>query len=152
MPIILISIAVIFFLIGIASAAKIKGILKLAARVPVMCAFVTISSVNFGSYIGTETSGTGAMTVNCALGTNYAISLGTGGSGTYDPRQMQSGSDLLNYNLYTDNSYATRWEYQTVNDTGTGSDQNYSIFGKIPAGQNPPVGSYSDSIVVIIDY
>lgn len=152
MIIILIFLATVFVLAGIASAEKIKSVLKLTARVPVMCAFVTISSMNFGSYIGTDTNGTGAMTVNCALGTNYAISFGTGGSGTYDPRQMNSGGNLLSYNLYTDNSCATIWEYHTVNGTGTGSDQNYSIYGRIQAGQNVPVGSYSDNIIVTIDY
>lgn len=152
MTMVLIFLATVLVMARIASAAKIKGILKLAARVPVMCTFVAISSVNFGSYIGNETNGTGAMSVNCVLGTNYAISLGTGGSGTYDPRQMNHGSDLLNYNLYTDNTHTTIWENGTVNGTGTGSDQNYSIYGRILAGQYVPAGGYSDTVVVTIDY
>jgi len=157
MTIILIFLATVLIIAEIASASKIKGILKLAARVPVMCTFVAISSVNFGSYIGTETNSTGAMTVNCVLGANYAISLGTGGSGTYNSRHMNNIGEWLIYNLYTDNTHSTIWGNGTggsviVNGTGTGSDQNYSIYGRILAGQYVPVGSYADNVVITIDY
>ena len=137
--------------------AKIKGILKLTAKVPVLCVFVSISSMNFGSYLGTDTYGTGAMSVNCNLGTNYTISLGTGGSGTYNPRQMNNMSALLLYNLYTDNAYTTIWGNGTggsgiVNGIGTGGDQNYTVYGKIFSGQNDPAGGYSDNVITTIDY
>ncbi|MDD5223620.1 MAG: spore coat U domain-containing protein [bacterium] len=152
MSIILIFLAIIFILAGIASAAKIKGILKLTAKVPMMCTFVAISSVNFGSYVGNNTYSTGSMSINCSEGIDFTISLGTGGSGTYKPRQMNNGSNLLDYNLYTDNTYATIWEYNSVNGIGTGGDQNYTIYGRILAGQYVPAGSYSDNIVITIEY
>ncbi|MCX5867661.1 MAG: spore coat U domain-containing protein [Proteobacteria bacterium] len=143
--------AAIFILVGIVFAAKIKGNLKIAAQVPMMCT-LAISPMNFGSYIG-ETYGTGAMSVNCGLGVNYTISIGTGGSGTYDPRQMNNGaSGLLNYNLYTESTYATIWENATVSGIGTDGNQDYTIYGRILAGQNVPAGNYSDNLTITIEY
>ncbi len=157
MSIILIFFANIFRFVGIISAEKIKGILKLTAKVPVMCALATISSVNFGSYVGTDAFGSGAIAVNCSPGEDFTISLGTGGSGFFNQRKMNNGSSLLNYNLYTNNTYVFIWGNgaggtYNVSGVGTGVLQNYWIYGKIISGQNVSVGNYSDNIVVTIEY
>jgi spore coat protein U-like protein len=69
-----------------------------------------------------------------------------------------SGADVLNYNLYMDAGGGSIW-----GDGGGGSENlvayvtqeapvNAKIYGKIPAGQNVLVGSYSDTVTVSILY
>jgi len=146
------------FFAGIILAKRTKFNLRITARIPVMCSFIAISGVNFGTYTGDEIYSNGALDVSCDFGTIYNISLGQGGSGTYSPRQMNnSESGLLNYNLYIDGTYATIWGdgtggTGTVGGTGTGGTQNYPVYGRAFAGQNVPVGTYTDSILVTIDY
>lgn len=101
---------------------------------------------------------------------NYSISMDTGSSGSYSPRQMNSGSDSLNYNLYTDAARSIVWgdgtggsatRNNSVNVPGCLSlfilncpsvIANEPVYGRIPAQQSLDAGSYSDSILVTITY
>jgi spore coat protein U-like protein len=126
---------------------------------------VTTTSVNFGNYTtttATPNDSVGTVTTKCSNNgqTSIAtdISLSTG-FGTYAQRKMKSGSNLLNYNLYTNASRATVWtnvvppeghaNYQ-VNTTPI--DKIFSVFGRIPALQNVPIGTYTDTITVTVNY
>jgi spore coat protein U-like protein len=67
---------------------------------------------------------------------------------------MRSGNDLLEYNLYTSASRSVVWGNGSgVRDVKT-VDKNQSttrsIFGCIPEGQDPAVGSYADSILISV--
>jgi spore coat protein U-like protein len=126
---------------------------------------VTTTSVNFGNYTtttATPNDSVGTVTTHCSNNgqTSIAtdISLSTG-FGTYAQRTMKSGSNLLNYNLYTNASRATVWtnvvpseghaNYQV--DT-TPIDKIFSVYGRIPALQNVPIGTYTDTIIVTVNY
>jgi spore coat protein U-like protein len=71
---------------------------------------------------------------------------------------MTSGANTLNYMLYTDTGRTTLWGDGTASTarltgTGTGSAQSSTIYGRIASGQSStPVGSYSDTILVTIDF
>ncbi len=130
---------------------------------------VTATDLNFGTYdviSGSPNDGAGNVNVNChfliALGLHYTVKLSTGGSGTYLSRQMQKNvSSQLNYNLYTNSGRTTVW-----GDGNGGTSYNvftslvgllshnrdYAVYGRIPAQQNVASGSYSDSIIVTLDY
>jgi len=111
-----------------------------------------------GSVAATCTwTGGGATTVN--LVSSYS----PGNSGSYPNRYMLSGTNRLNYNLYYDAAFTQ------IRGDGTGGTQTGGaslsvssgartasttsvIYGRIPAAQSPNPGTYSDTILVTINY
>jgi spore coat protein U-like protein len=71
---------------------------------------------------------------------------------------MTSGSNSLTYGLYTNAARTTVWgdgtgSTATVTNTGSGSAQNFTVYGRIPAGQtSTPAGIYADTVSVTITY
>lgn len=135
----------------------------------------TATALNFGNYnpfssgAGTSSS---TITVTCSAvvglfggGTvNYTIALNSGSSGTYSTRTMRSGTNSLNYNLYTASNYSTIWGdgsggSSTVSGSGTITlllsqfTNTHTVYGQIPASQTSVVpGSYTDTINVTLTY
>lgn len=118
---------------------------------------LTITNVAFAAYdvfTKAKTNSTGKVKVKCNAIASYTISL-SAGSGTFASRVMLSGSYQLDYNLYTNNTHTTIWGdgtsgTSTVSATGLGA--TYTVYGQIPALQNVPVGSYSDTVTVTVTY
>ena len=158
-----------------------KMALAASSCVGTLSVTVSTTGMTFGNYdvlIPTPTSGTGGITVSatCNLATlpftvNYTIALSTGGSGSFTPRNLASGTNKLQYNLYTSVSYASIWGdgtggTQTVSDAISGTCQNQlirfgricngsnsdTVYGNIPAMQDAVPGSYSDSITATISF
>ncbi len=92
---------------------------------------------------------------------NYSIALSTGLGGGFNPRQMLSGLNTLNYNLYTAANLVTIWGDGTG---GTGvisanlatcllAPCLYTVYGQLPAPQpTAHVGAYSDTITATVTY
>ena len=129
---------------------------------------VSSTGVSFGAYDVFNTSDsdtTGNISVACTGLTEsstvaYDILISTGG-GAYASRAMTSGGHLLGYNLYTNNSRSIVWGDGSAGTAkisdgyGLGLSaviKDYSIYGRIPARQNAYVGSYSDMIIVTVNY
>lgn len=114
-------------------------------------------NVAFGDYdvfTTTGTSSTGSVTVSCQGNASYTITL-SAGSGTFASRVMASGSHKLDYNLFTDTTHLTIWGDGTSGTrivSGNGKGATYTVYGLIPALQNVPAGSYSDTITVTVTY
>ena len=120
---------------------------------------LNVTGVNFGSYdvfSNTPLDSTGNIDVNCPSRVGYYIELSEGG-GTNTQRVMGSGAHRLNYNLYTAANRAVVWGDATsgtarVNGTGIGVSVNHGVYGRIPALQNVHPGSYSDIIIVELNF
>ena len=120
---------------------------------------LNVTGVNFGSYdvfSKAALDSTGNIDVNCPSGVGYSIELSEGG-GTHTQRVMGSGAHRLNYNLYTAANRAVVWGDATsgsvtVNGTGIGESVNHGVYGRIPALQNVHAGSYSDIIIVELNF
>ena len=129
---------------------------------------VTAVPVNFGLYnplSGTPVVATGTVTVSCTvllgLLESWTIALGTGNSGTYSTRQMANGSSKLSYNLYTSAAYSNVWGDGSGSTTlvnggallaiGT-TNTNYVVYGRIPAGQDAAAGTFTDTILITLNY
>ncbi len=132
----------------------------------------TTSGVAFGVYdplSGTPTTSTGGITVNCTLLSGAAVNdatsvyLSAGSSGSYAARTMVSGTSTLNYNIYFSPAYQQVWGNGTGGSyygvatlpLSPGSPTQSAIgtfYGQIPAGQDVAPGSYSDTIVVTVNY
>jgi len=118
---------------------------------------VDTSGVAFGSYdpfADGAHDGAGSIEVTCDVSLAYVVSLSPG-AGTYASRRLVSGADALSYNLYLDVNRTLVWgdgSGATGTASGNGEGETFTVYGRIEALQNVPVGSYADAIVVTIDY
>ncbi len=125
---------------------------------------VATNNFNFGNYDPMSTAptigtGTNLITVNCTRGKGtMTVDLSTGGNGSYFPRVMKSGTNILTYNLYTTASLVTVWGNGTggtgdiVQTFKNNSTTTFSVYGQSTAQQNVIPGSYSDSITVTVNF
>jgi spore coat protein U-like protein len=145
-----------------AIAGSTSSNISVTATVNAQCT-VTTGAVAFGTYnsLGSANNdATGSLNVTCTNGTAWTAAAGAGaGTGaTLASRKMTSGTNLLNYSLYTDGARSTVWgdgssSTATVGATGTGASQATIIYGRLPGGQSTaPVGSYSDTVAVTIAF
>ncbi len=127
--------------------------------VPAGAASCTMGLINvvFGTYNTLSASsldGAGSVGVTCDVTSSFQVALSKG-QGSFAARQLQSGANLLYYNLYTDALRSLIWGDGTVGTTlvsGSGTAATYTVYGRIPGGQNLPAGSYTDSITVTLDF
>jgi spore coat protein U-like protein len=118
---------------------------------------VNVIGLSFGSYdtfAATDTDITGSVSVNCDATTSVQIAL-SAGFGPFATRQMKSGASSLFYNLYTDPSRLTIWGDGSPGTSllsFSGVTGTYTVYGRIPARQNVPVGTYGDTITVTLTF
>lgn len=69
---------------------------------------------------------------------------------------MTNGANTVTYSLYTNSSRTTVWGNtvgtDTVSGTGTGSNQNLTVFGRVPVQSAVSPATYTDTIVVTVTY
>lgn len=150
---------------GLALVAMLAAIHLTDAGTPGLCSFVSTVGVNFGAYNVFNTvpnDSTGSITYTCTSlrpRDRITISLSQGSAATYFPREMRKGAELLPYNLYLDAARVSVW------GDGTSGTSRYgpltppldvpitvTIYGRIPAGQDVSVGSYTDTITATINF
>lgn len=128
---------------------------------------VTATPVSFGSYnpvaTGTNDSA-GTVRVICtlvaSLAGSFTVDLSTGTSNSYAARTLRGPGGALTYNLYTNAARSLVWgngtggtDRVTYSFTAAlGVDQSFTVYGRIPAGQNVAPGLYSDTITVTVTY
>ena len=135
---------------------------------------VSTTGISFGSYIPNQASAldsVGTVVVDCTksaidslpMTVNYSLDISRGSGANYAPRTMSSGVHALNYNLYRDtlrssvlgdgsggtSSIAGALRLLSPQGTATGS---HSFYGRIFAAQNLVPGTYTDALVVTINY
>ena len=123
---------------------------------------VSANNLSFGNYSTISANNVDATTtisVTCTLDTPYTVGLdaGNGSGATTTVRKMTSGENTLNYSLYSDVSRSTVWGNaigtDTVAGTGSGAQQDLTVYGRIPGGQGSvESGDYTDVITVTVTY
>ena len=154
-------------LVSVLAALTLALPLPASALLCVNCSCtVTTTPVNFGAYAplsGLNRDATGNVAMRCTtlagLLIDYSIDLGMGSNSTsFSPRKMASGSNRLNYDLYTSiwgdgNSGTSHVTGSATLKLLSATTVNHTVYGRIPANQKTlPVGSYSDPVVVTITY
>lgn len=145
-----------------AAAKTATATFNVTANVPSSCT-ITATDLAFGSVPANPGANVDAQTtlsVTCTLSTTYTIALdkGLATGGTVAMRQMQNGTNLLNYTLYTTTARTTVWgdgtlSTQTVSGTGNGNAQSVTVYGRVPSGQtNLAAGNFSDTITATVTY
>lgn len=144
------------------SAQTANSTLNVTATVTANCT-VSTSPVAFGTVnpiSGSNIDSTGGVTVTCTNGTGWtaAAGVGSGSGATLLSRRMTAGGNTLTYNLFTDAARSTIWgdgtgTTVTVGNTGTGSGQSFTVYGRVGSGQTSvPPGSYADTVSVTVSY
>lgn len=143
-----------------ASAAATTGSFGVTANVTVNCK-VTGTTLAFGAYdptSATDLDGTSTLTVKCTKGAVVAsVQLDKGanaGAGTQ--RQLLAGADKLSYNLFTDAARSLAWTAATTGNgftsAGPSTPNTLTVYGRIPLGQDVPVGNYTDSVTATVNF
>ncbi|MBS7544862.1 Csu type fimbrial protein [Ancylobacter oerskovii] len=145
---------------GTANAVTTTSNLGVSITINATCAISAVSNVNFGSVglLNTALTAEGSFEVQCTNGTPYVISLGTGtGTGaTTTNRLMTSGAETVAYSLYRDSGHTQVWGVDSGTDTvsasGNGSAQPYTVYGRVPSQTTPTANTYSDTVIISVDY
>lgn len=130
---------------------------------------VSASTLNFGSspdLIASSIDLSATITAQCTNTTPYSIGLDNGINASGGQRRMQLGAtgNYVNYNLYTDSARSHAWTTTTSTTsctggastcdlgTGTGSNQIYTVYGRVPTQTAPSSGTYNDTVVVTVTF
>ena len=110
-------------------------------------------SLNFGSYnylTPTALDATATVVITCTPKTKATITIGPStNSGNTGGRYMLKAGDNIPfyYNIYSDKRRSTVWDQTGIL---VNSNRPVTIYGRIPNGQNVPVGLYTDSMIMTI--
>ncbi len=128
------------------------------ARVVQNC-LVSATNLDFGisGLLNSPRDTTGTITVRCSRDMPYAISLNGGQANATNPadRRMRRGTEEVRYGIYKDAARTQGWGSaagQTVAGVGTGLDQQYTMYGRVPPQPTPSAGTYTDVVVVTVTY
>jgi spore coat protein U-like protein len=124
---------------------------------------ISATSVAFGTYDvfqTTPTDSTGTVTFRCSNSDkDIRITISAGSSGSFTQRTLRRGTEGLAYNLFPTaaltfvwgNGTGGTWTYFNHNPQNN-RDIVLTIYARIPAEQDVSAGSYSDSVVVTLEY
>lgn len=122
---------------------------------------VSATNLSFNLYTGSQTDSTSTISVTCTNGTPYNIGLDSGShSISTANRQMSKDGNLfgpfLDYALYRDSGRSQNWGNNigtdTQSGTGSGTNQDLTVYGRINGNQTPSPGSYNDVVTVQVNY
>jgi spore coat protein U-like protein len=146
--------------------------LTIASAHGASCSVTSLPALNFGNYdpfsaspLDVATAATVTCTTTVPGAGEWVLIITTisrGVAPSFSPRQMQNGLNTLNYNLYTD---ALRTTIYGDGSSGTSRRTvlrrptiaapvvlSDDIFGRIFAGQDVSVGSYSDTLIYTVNF
>ena len=151
-----------------ANAATATSSFTVTATVVSSCTIST-ASISFGNYDpvvtnnATPLDANATVTVACTSGAATTIGMSQGANqaatstAAVPLRQMASGANRVRYDLYQDSLRAVRW-----GDVGTASSmaytsmgmaaQTFTIYGRMPGGQDVATGAYADTVTATIQF
>jgi spore coat protein U-like protein len=142
------------------------------AHAAVSCNMVPGTDISFGTYSGNEITTTAQLQITCTGGvgsSTLSVGITYGNTAANFPnasanRQMQSGNNRLNYQIYQDSTRATIWGDGTggttrlsvpityVGGTATTTVPVFAVLlaGALQPSPLPPAGGYNDAVTVSI--
>jgi len=102
----------------------------------------------------------GTITVRCTNNNAFSVALNGGSvANNVAARKMkhQTAADTVSYQLYQDSNYATIWGDSVtggtpLTNTGTGANQQFTVYGRVPVQTTPRPGNYSDTVTATITF
>ena len=142
-------------------AGTTTGNLSVSATVSNNCQITNTPAVAFGNYDTlsvTPIDATGTISLACTKGAVAVIALDTSANPTHatgTTRAMKdAASDYVSYELYSDSSRTAVWKSSGVTEPAAPSKAavDYTVYGRIPAGQDVPANAYSDTVVITVSF
>ena len=118
---------------------------------------VSTTGLAFGAYDQFSTlpnDSNGSVQITCDAVIGYTVAVNAGVSGSLN-RAMAFGAYRLNYNLFTESTRTVVWGDGSAGSarvSGSGTSAVIPLYGRIPARQNVPAGSYADTLIVTVNY
>src|SRR3569833_2236177 len=122
--------------------------------VDAQCTISAPATLSFGTHVIIlgDVNAQADMTIECTKETPYSIALDAGlnsASAGTTTRAMKSGSNYIDYDLYSGSAGGTFWGHTGGTDTvdsgsAQGADETITIYGQVPSHQNQPIGTYAD--------
>ena len=148
---------------GALAAGSASANLGVSATVNNNCSITTVA-VTFSPYdplSGTadDTTG-GSVTITCTKNSAPTIGLGLGLYASGAQANMSDGgspANLLMYALYKDAPGGAAWGNSgaallTPVVTPSKAPRTFPVYGRIPAGQDVPSGTYNDTVVATVNF
>jgi spore coat protein U-like protein len=143
-------------LLAAAPASAQSTTFQVTANVARVCT-IAATPVAFGAYDPVSANGTaaaaatatGTVTVACTRGQTYRVSLDDGANYSAGRRmQLGASGEYLSYELYQDAAFGTVWNTTNqVAGSATSRDSvALTVYGRLPGGQDVPVGAYLDTV------
>jgi spore coat protein U-like protein len=134
-----------------------------SAAVPASCT-VSATTLDFGTagLLVANRDANATLSIVCTRNAAYKLALGPGqndaGAGV-NARKMKSGAATIAYQLYQDAGRSVVWGdtlsgagANVKSDSGNGVTQNHTVFGRVPPQTTPAAGTYTDTVVVTVEY
>ena len=125
---------------------------------------ITTAPLAFGTYdpvvanATTPLDATATVTIACTMGTPATIGLDAGSNALASQRRLTNASSAyMNYQMFLDSAHATMWGNDSSNQMDAGAAPSkapraFPVYGRIPAGQDVPIGPFSDSVVATVNF
>jgi len=145
------------------SAGTQNGTLTVTASVAANCT-ITAGTLAFGAYdpivanLAANLDQTGSFSVKCTKsGTNMYVTADNGANASAGQRRMKNvAGDFLPYLMFTDSGRSTAWGTTQAAGIAVAGNGNTSvpltIYGRIAAAQDVPVGSYTDTVTMTVNF
>lgn len=137
-----------------ANAQSTTGDLPVYVTVIESCVLAIGADVDFGTYDPTsltaDDDGVGRLDLTCTQGTVANIALDNGANGA---RLMSDGAgQTLDYELFSDLGRTAVWGTVTPVAAPSNATRQFSVYGRIAAGQNVTAMPFDDSVVVTVTW
>ncbi|MFL5311272.1 MAG: spore coat U domain-containing protein [Myxococcales bacterium] len=125
-----------------------------AAACQQITATLAFGPTAYDVYSAADTTQAGTVTYKCPPPLSPVVSLSASANGAYRPRQMTSGGNTLNYEIYFDPAMTSVWGVgaDSRSVASAGGTTTVQMYGRIFAQQDAAVGAYSDTITVTFNF
>ena len=146
-----------------AVAQSASANLAVTATVSTNCTIST-TPLDFGTYDPVVThaaaalESTGTVVVACTKGETATVGLGYGNNSAGATRRMKDpGPNRLTYELYQDAARTAIWgptgaAMLTLPAAPSKAPRSFTVYGRIPSGQDVPAGGYTDIVVATVNF
>ncbi len=139
-----------------AQAATATNTFQTRINIIAECQITSPTDMDFGDkgLLNSNVDATATFNVRCNENLSYTISLDDGQNASGGASRMTDGNGhYVTYELYQDSGRTTLWDAtNTKSSTGTGVDQTFTIYGRVPPQSTPPVGLYTDTVTITVTY
>jgi spore coat protein U-like protein len=146
--------------VGSAFADTKTANIPVSANVKKSCS-ITAAAITFVDYDPLATVANvanGSVTIACTKGSVTPIGLGLGSHADGTTRRMLNGiSNYLTYELHQTSATGPNWGNADPDlfSPEAAPDKNartFTVYGAIPAGQDQPEGTYTDTVVATVNF